>query len=175
MGSIPGQGTQIPHAIVTKPMQQLEKPIWHSEDLTQHKPKQTNNSQRGGKKVMFLANSEVWVKFGCGGGDKSYMWIFDCRVCVCTCTSFVAQWCLTLCHPMDCSPPGSSLYGIFLARIPEWVVSTTSWRLPRAFATCLCRDWILCCCSCWPSTCPEGSSGWTMRHSVLQGNWRTGL
>ena len=27
----------------------------------------------------------------------------------------------TLCDPMDCSPPGSSLHGIFQARILEWV------------------------------------------------------
>ena len=29
----------------------------------------------------------------------------------------VAQSCLTLCGPMDCSPPGSSAHGIFQARI----------------------------------------------------------
>ena len=34
--------------------------------------------------------------------------------------SEVAQLCRTLCHPMDCSPPGSSVYGIFQARILEW-------------------------------------------------------
>ena len=33
----------------------------------------------------------------------------------------VAQFCLTLCDPMDCSPPGSSLHGILQARILEWV------------------------------------------------------
>ena len=32
-----------------------------------------------------------------------------------------AQSCLTLCNPMDCSPPGSSVYGILQARILEWV------------------------------------------------------
>ena len=32
-----------------------------------------------------------------------------------------AQQCPTLCHSMDCSPPGSSLHGIFQARILEWV------------------------------------------------------
>ena len=32
----------------------------------------------------------------------------------------VAQLCLTLCDPMDCSPPGSSVHGIFQARILEW-------------------------------------------------------
>ena len=28
--------------------------------------------------------------------------------------------CPTLCEPMDCSPPGSSIYGIFQARGLEW-------------------------------------------------------
>ena len=32
-----------------------------------------------------------------------------------------AQSCLTLCKPMDCSPPGSSVYGILQARILEGV------------------------------------------------------
>ena len=34
--------------------------------------------------------------------------------------SEVAQSCLTLSDPMDCSPPGSSIHGIFQARILEW-------------------------------------------------------
>ena len=34
--------------------------------------------------------------------------------------SEVAQSCLTLRHPMDCSPPGSSVHGIFQARVLEW-------------------------------------------------------
>ena len=33
----------------------------------------------------------------------------------------VAQSCPTLSDPMDCSPPGSSVHGIFQARILEWV------------------------------------------------------
>ena len=33
----------------------------------------------------------------------------------------VAQLCLTLCDPMDCSPPASSVHGILQARILEWV------------------------------------------------------
>ena len=33
-----------------------------------------------------------------------------------------AQPCPTLCDPTDCSPPGSSIYGIFGARKMEWVV-----------------------------------------------------
>ena len=34
---------------------------------------------------------------------------------------FVAQLSLTLCDPMDCSPPGSSVHGILQARILEWL------------------------------------------------------
>ena len=33
----------------------------------------------------------------------------------------VAQSCLTLCDPMDCSPPDSSVHGILQARILEWI------------------------------------------------------
>ena len=33
----------------------------------------------------------------------------------------VAQSCLTLCNPMDCSPPGSSFHGTLQERILEWV------------------------------------------------------
>ena len=36
-------------------------------------------------------------------------------VCVC------AQLCLTLCNPMDCSPPGSSVHGFLHAGIGKWV------------------------------------------------------
>ena len=35
--------------------------------------------------------------------------------------SDVAQSCLTLRNPMDCSLPGSSINGIFQARVLEWV------------------------------------------------------
>ena len=35
--------------------------------------------------------------------------------------SEVAQSCPTLRNPMDCSPPGSSVHGIFQARVLEWV------------------------------------------------------
>ena len=40
--------------------------------------------------------------------------------------SEVAQSCPTLCDPMDCSPPGSSVHGILQARILEWVAISFS-------------------------------------------------
>ena len=38
------------------------------------------------------------------------------------------QSCLTLCDPIDCSPPGSSVPGILQARILEWVAISFSKR-----------------------------------------------
>ena len=40
--------------------------------------------------------------------------------------SEVAQLCPTLCDPVDCSPPGSSVRGIVQARILEWVAISYS-------------------------------------------------
>ena len=40
--------------------------------------------------------------------------------------SEVAQSCPTLCNPVDCSPPGSSVHGILQARILEWVAISFS-------------------------------------------------
>ena len=36
------------------------------------------------------------------------------------------QLCLTLCNPMDCSPPVSSVHGVLQARILEWVAMPSS-------------------------------------------------
>ena len=38
----------------------------------------------------------------------------------------VTQSCPTLSDPMDCSPQGSSVHGIFQARVLEWVASAFS-------------------------------------------------
>ena len=46
--------------------------------------------------------------------------------------SEVAQSCLTLSDPMDCSLPGSSVHGIFQARVLEWG------------AHCLPLSWVIC-------------------------------
>ena len=45
--------------------------------------------------------------------------------------SEVAQSCLTLNDPMDCSLPGSSIHGIFQARVLEWgaIAPITSWKI----------------------------------------------
>ena len=38
------------------------------------------------------------------------------------CACSVTKLCPTLCDPIDCSPPGSTVHGILQARILEWVV-----------------------------------------------------
>ena len=38
----------------------------------------------------------------------------------------VAQSCPTLCKPMDCSLPGSSVHGIFQAIVLEWIAISFS-------------------------------------------------
>ena len=43
----------------------------------------------------------------------------------------VAQSCLPLCDPMDCSPPGSSVHGVLQARILERVAISSSRRPSR--------------------------------------------
>ena len=45
--------------------------------------------------------------------------------------SEVAQSCPTLSDPMDCSLPGSSVHGIFQARILEWVAISSPGDLPE--------------------------------------------
>ena len=54
-----------------------------------------------------------------------------------------AQSCLTLCNPMDRSPPGSSVHGIFQARIWYWVAISFSRGSSQP------RDWTgISCVSC---------------------------
>ena len=36
----------------------------------------------------------------------------------------VSQLCVTLCNPVDCSPPGSSVHGTLQARKLEWAAIT---------------------------------------------------
>ena len=67
----------------------------------------------------------------------------------------VAQSCLTLCEPMDCSLPASSVQGILQAKILEWVafflqgISLTQGLNPRLLD---CRQ-VLYCLS------PQGTVG----------------
>ena len=77
--------------------------------------------------------------------------------------SAVSQSCPTLSDPMDCSLPGSSIHGIFQARVLEWgaiafsdrpsllslaeikpdsVRSLSIWYAIRGLKPCVCTAWI---------------------------------
>ena len=60
--------------------------------------------------------------------------------CVCVCV-LVTHSCPALWDTMDCSPPGSSFYGILKARILEWVV------IPFSRGSSWPRDWTLVSCT----------------------------
>ena len=63
----------------------------------------------GGKgDFQVTGEMEQWCRGGGGVGD-------------CTGCCSPAQLCSTLCDPVDCSPPGSSVHGIVQARILAWV------------------------------------------------------
>ena len=78
------------------------------------------------------------------------------RVCACVCVCarrgarLVAQLCQTVCNPMDCRPPGSSVHGILQARILEWVAmpSSRGSSQPRN-RRCLVWMWELDCEESW--------------------------
>ena len=82
------------------------------------------------------------------------------EVCVSLCVLYcldclVAQSCPTLCDPMDCSSPGSSVRGISQARILEWVVISfsrgSSWPRDQTRVSCT-GKWVLLLLSHWGST-----------------------
>ena len=55
--------------------------------------------------------------------------------------SEVAQSCPILSNPMDCSPPGSSVHGIFQARVLEWCAIGRCYSLFFQSIIASCRCW----------------------------------
>ena len=88
---------------------------------------------------------------------KNNIYIFD--VC--------AQSCPTLCDPMDCSPPGSSVHGVPQARILEWVaISFGNLPDPRIKTESLAAP----VKSELPTNAPPGKSKsnirWSLKHRI---------
>ena len=66
--------------------------------------------------------------------------------------SEVAQSCPTLCDPMDCSLPGSPIYGIFQARVLEWLPVPSPIYLPT-HGLLDCFHFIVITSNAWRYTC----------------------
>ena len=81
--------------------------------------------------------------------------ILNCMSCLYEWVSEVTQSCPTFCDPMDCSLPGSSIHGIFQAKVLEWVAIAfsrgSSQPRTRTHISCIGRQ-ILYRLSCEGST-----------------------
>ena len=69
--------------------------------------------------------ARTWNQPGCPRIDewvRKLWYMYTMEYCCC----LVTKSCLTLCDPMDCSPPGFSVHGISQARILEWVAMPSS-------------------------------------------------
>ena len=89
-----------------------------------------------------------------------YPWDKSHLILVCVHASSVTFLCLTLCNPLDSSLPGSSVHGVFQARVLEWGVlffsrgssqtrdwtctSCTGWWILYCWATWEAEDWPSC-------------------------------
>ena len=129
--------------------------------------------------VFHLGVGRAGMVLGMGPEDSiGHTGFCTCSSCVLRCTAICshlewnqvvrnwhlacvhAQSCLTLCEPMDCSLPGSSVHGIFQAIILEWVaISLFRGSSPP-------RDW----------TCVSCISRWILYHWVTwkARNWHHG-
>ena len=75
-----------------------------------------------------------------------------------------------LCNPMDCSLPGSSVCGIFQARILEWVSIFYFRRStqPRYWICVSCNSWQMCLLSLSHLGSPENSSITAPRYGISE-------
>ena len=82
-------------------------------------------------KIPLLGEAETASKF-CHISQKNLTEVFGHPSTkswwdlACAVLCLVTQSCLTVCNPMDCSPPGSSVHGILQARILEGVAMPSS-------------------------------------------------
>ena len=98
--------------------------------------------------------------------------------------SEVTQSCPTLCDPMDCSPPGSSILGIFQARVLEWVaISYQCWSelsvlcngcglsiIYSMSTICLFVIFFFLPCSLWDISSPSRDWTWATAVKLLSPN-----
>ena len=91
------------------------------------------------------------------------------------CCCLATKLCPSLCHPMDYSPLGSSVHGVFQARIWEWVdifFSRFAWLRDQTCVSCIGR-WILYCWGTWeaPQNVQHNSyfhAVFTLHHPTLE-------
>ena len=78
---------------------------------------------------MVHPECRAWIRWEMNPSTVASLEPSLCRVCLCVCV-LVTQSCPALFDPMGCSPPDSSVHGILLARILEWVACPSPGDLP---------------------------------------------
>ena len=127
---IPGQGTKIPHAVWPK---KKKKKIIFSLPDPPERFKAASKNLRFKFSVPFL---ETTVEHHNQSSNFQYLENLSVR----RVEVLLLQLCLTHCNPKDWSPPGSSVHGIFQARIPECVAMRSS----RGSSQPRDRTWVSC-------------------------------
>ena len=91
----------------------------------------------GGNPPFPSVHSGIGLLFIYRRSSNYVSWKSHCAQLVITSSALCgcAQSCLTLCDPIDCSPPGSSVQWIFWAKTLEWVAISYSRGSSQA------RDW----------------------------------
>ena len=86
----------------------------------------------------------------CGANAKKFIFLLKCnrinlnkRKSSSAAAAQLLQSCPTLCNPMECSPPGSSVHGILQARRLEWVALPCSRGSSRPASPALWADSLL--------------------------------
>ena len=90
--------------------------------------------------VPLFAIAKIWMQSKCSLTDKCMsIDIYMCAcMCVCVCVCVCTRSCPTHCHPMNCSPPGSSVHGVFQAIILEQVaISYSKGSSPPRYRICV--------------------------------------
>ena len=106
-----------------------------------------------GKTVLVFSNlNSVASALFWGGSCQTHQFCADwLRTLLMMARAKLLQLCPTLCHPMDCSPPGSSVHGISQSRILEWVAVSFSrassqprYRTHISCISCICMRVLSC-------------------------------
>ena len=73
------------------------------------------------------SSTQMYIYAYIGGGLFIYLFFSSTSLLLAThLPSPSSCMCAQLCNPMDCSPPGSSVHGLFQTRIQEWVAISFS-------------------------------------------------
>ena len=113
-----------------------EKPL--EKEIASHSSCLKNPMDRGARRLWFIGSINSWTQLSTPHSPCIYVYthkhphkyiytythMYTC-MCIyiyifCFCC-LVTKMCSILCNPMDCSLPGSSVYGISQASILEWV------------------------------------------------------